>query len=304
VSWAFRYIKTLYPLWRVLSVAQVVSQVEQRPPPRDYPLTRALAWIGVYWKLVGAGFRRWSTYRVAAFAGVTTNVVFGFMRCAVLLTVFAGSARVAGYDPAAAVTFVWVGQGLLDVVLAWGNTELPERVRSGDIAIDLVRPWDLQLALLADDVGRAAFSMSVRFLPPMLVGAVFFELRLPASAVGWGAFALGVALAVVTAFGIRFLLGLTAFWLLDWRGVVGLYAVVSGLLAGLILPIGLFPAWARVIIWCTPFPAVLQVPADLLIGRGAPLPMLGYQVAWAVALLVLGRLVLRRAERVLVVQGG
>jgi ABC-2 type transport system permease protein len=258
----------------------------------------------MYLRLAAAGFRRWSSYRVAAFAGMTTNVVFGFMRCAVLLTVFGGATRVAGYDPAAAVTFVWVGQGLIDVVLAWGNTELPERVRSGDVAIDLVRPWDLQLALLADDVGRAGFSMIVRFLPPMLVGAVFFDLRLPGGALGWAAFAVGVALAVVVGFGVRFLLGLTAFWLLDWRGVFGLYAVVSGLLAGLILPIGLFPGWARVIIWWTPFPATLQVPADLLVGRGAPLPLLGYQSAWAIGLFVLGRLVLRRAERVLVVQGG
>jgi len=144
---------------------------------------------GVYLRLVAAGFRRWSTYRTAALAGMATNPVFGFMRCAVLLTVFAGTARVAGYDPAAAVTFVWVGQALIDVVLAWGDTELAERVRSGDIAIDLVRPWDLQLARLADDLGRAGFSMVVRFVPPMLVGAAFFDLRLPGDVIGWAAFA-------------------------------------------------------------------------------------------------------------------
>jgi ABC-2 type transport system permease protein len=258
----------------------------------------------VYLKLVAAGFRRWSTYRTAALAGMATNVVFGFLRCAVLLTVFAGSARVAGYDPAAAVTFVWVGQGLLDVVLAWGSVELAERVRSGDIAIDLVRPWDLQLAMLAEDLGRAGFSMVMRFLPPMLVGAAFFELRLPADILGWAAFAVGVWLAAVVGFGLRFLAHLSAFWLLDWRGVFGLYAVLGGLLGGLVLPVGLFPPWARVAVWCTPFPATVQVPADLLVGHGSAARLLAYQLGWAVALLWLGRVVLRRAERVLVVQGG
>jgi len=258
----------------------------------------------VYLRLAAAGFRRWSTYRTAAFAGMATNVVFGFMRCAVLLTVFANAARVAGYDPAAAVTFVWVGQALLDVVLAWGNTQLAERVRSGDIAIDLVRPWDLQLALLAEDLGRAGFSMVVRFAPPMLVGAAFFELRLPAAATGWAVFAVGVLLAVVVGFALRFLLNLSAFWLMDWRGVFGMYAVASGILGGLVLPIGMFPPWARVAIWCTPFPATVQAPADLLVGRGSPVPLLAHQLAWAIALLWLGRVVLRRAERVLVVQGG
>jgi len=258
----------------------------------------------MYLRLAAAGFRRYSTYRTAALAGLATNVVFGFMRCAVLLTVFAGSAQVAGYDPAAAVTFVWVGQALIDVVLTWGNTGLAERVRSGDIAIDLVRPWDLQLAALAEDLGRAGFSMMVRFVPPMLVGAAFYELRLPGTVLGWAAFALGVVLAIVIGFAVRFLLNLTAFWLLDWRGVFGLYAVLSSVFGGLVLPVGMFPQWARVAIWCTPFPATLQVPADLLVGRGAALPLLAHQLAWAVALLWLGRVVLRRAERVLVVQGG
>jgi ABC-2 type transport system permease protein len=275
-------------------------------------LTAGLAWDGVcgggglrlYLRLAAAGFRRWSTYRVAAFAGLATNLVFGFMRCAVLLTVFEGSARVAGYDPSAVVTFVWVGQAMIDLVLAWGNTQLAERVRSGDIAIDLVRPWDLQFAALADDLGRAGFSLAVRFVPPMAAGAVFYDLRVPGGPAGWLAFAVSVPLATVVGFALRFLLGLTAFWLLDWRGVWGLYTIVSGLLGGLVVPVQMFPSWLRVAVWCTPFPATLQVPADLLVGRGAALPLLAYQVAWAAALLWLGRVVLRRAERVLVVQGG
>jgi len=258
----------------------------------------------VYLTLIAAGFRRWSTYRTAALAGMATNLVFGFLRCAVLLTVFDGAARVAGYDPAAAVTFVWVGQALLDVVLCWGDIELAERVRSGDIAIDLVRPWDLQLARLAQDLGRAGFSMLARFVPPMLVAAAFFELRLPGGPGGWAVFAAGVLLAIVVGFCLRFLGGLTAFWLLDWRGVVGLYAVASGVLGGMVLPIGLFPRWAQVAIWCTPFPAAVQAPADLLIGHGAALPLLAHQLGWALGLLWLGRVVLRRAERILVVQGG
>ncbi|MDQ3824407.1 MAG: hypothetical protein M3319_10225 [Actinomycetota bacterium] len=46
-----------------------------------------------YLRLVRAGFRRYATYRQAVLAGLATNVVFGFTRCAVLLTVFTNSAR-------------------------------------------------------------------------------------------------------------------------------------------------------------------------------------------------------------------
>ncbi|MGH3885647.1 MAG: ABC transporter permease [Pseudonocardiaceae bacterium] len=260
--------------------------------------------LACYLRLVRAGFRRYSTYRQAVVAGLATNIVFGFMRCAVLLTVFAGSAQVAGYDPSATVTFVWIGQGLIAVVLIWGNTDFGERVRSGDVAVDLLRPVDLQAALLAEDLGRAGFALLTRFTVPLLIGLTFFDLTLPGSALRWTAFGLSVLLAILVSFAIRFLLNLAAFWLLDWRGLLALHGAISTVAAGLAIPIAFFPGWARVAIWATPFPAIIQAPIDIAIGRGVVLLLLAHQLAWAVFLLAAGRLVLTRAVRTLVIQGG
>ena len=260
--------------------------------------------LACYLRLVRAGFRRYSTYRQAVVAGLATNLVFGFMRCAVLLTVFASGAQVAGYDPSRTVTFVWIGQGLIAVVLIWGNADFGERVRSGDIAVDLLRPIDLQAALLAEDLGRASFALLARFSVPLLVGSAFFDLTLPGSALRWAAFGLSVLLAVLVSFAIRFLLNLVAFWLLDWRGLLSVHAVVGSVLAGLAIPIAFFPGWAQAVIWATPFPAMLQAPIDIAIGRGPAGPLLALQLAWAVSLLAAGRLVLAAAVRTLVIQGG
>jgi ABC-2 type transport system permease protein len=260
--------------------------------------------LACYLRLIRAGFRRYATYRQAVVAGLATNVVFGFMRCAVLLTVFASNARVAGYDPSRTVTFVWIGQGLIAVVLIWGNSDFGERVRSGDVAIDLLRPVDLQAALLAEDLGRAGLALLTRFAVPLLIGLAFFDLTLPNSVLRWAAFGLSVLLAVLVSFAIRFLLNLVAFWLLDWRGLLSVYAVVGTVLAGLAIPIAFFPGWARAAIWATPFPAMLQAPIEIAIGRGGVLPLLACQLAWAGLLLVAGRVVLARAVRTLVIQGG
>jgi ABC-2 type transport system permease protein len=222
----------------------------------------------------------------------------------VLLTVFAGSAQVTSYDPSRTVTFVWIGQGLIAVVLIWGNTDFGERVRSGDVAVDLLRPLDLQAALLAEDLGRASFALLIRFTFPLLIGLAFFDLTLPGSALRWTAFGLSVLLAILVSFAIRFLLNLVAFWLLDWRGLVSLHGAISTVLAGLAIPIAFFPGWARVAIWTTPFPAIIQAPIDIAIGANAVLPLLVHQLTWAVVLLAAGRLVLARAVRTLVIQGG
>jgi hypothetical protein len=99
--------------------------------------------VRAYLALAAAGFRRYATYRQAMVAAVVTNSVFGFLRFAVMLAVLDGGARsVAGYDEPRLATFVWAGQGLIGVVLLWAPPDLAERIRTGDVVIDLIRPID------------------------------------------------------------------------------------------------------------------------------------------------------------------
>ena len=258
--------------------------------------------------LAGAGFRRWASYRQAAVAGIFTGTVFGVLRCSILLaTVDSGGGSVAGYDVLGAATYAFVSQGLTGVVVVFTWLELAQRVRTGDIAVDLARPVDLQLSWLASDLGRGAYAAVARFTVPVAVGALTFGIRAPGSPGRTLAFVVSVVLAVAVSFGLRFVVNLAAFWLVDIRGVFTFYMVASTLLAGLVLPVHLFPDWAQVLAWATPFPALLQVPVDVWTGRaGGPpvLVLLAAQLGWAVAVLLLGRLVLARAVAKLVVQGG
>ncbi|MFD1148202.1 ABC transporter permease [Saccharothrix hoggarensis] len=233
---------------------------------------------------------------------MATNVVFGLLRLAVL-TAAVSSGPIAGYDVAATATYVWLGQGLMAVVVLWGDNHLAERVRTGDVVIDLYRPWHLQMALLAEDVGRAGYAVVVRLAPPIAFGALFFPFRWPAPGV-LPVFAVSVALGVTVSFGMRFLLNATAFWLLDSRGTQALYTAFTWLFCGLAVPIAFFPDWARAVVWSTPFPSMLQAPVEVFLERGSPWPLLAGQAFWAVAVLAAGHLVLNRAVRKVVVQGG
>ncbi|MGW4111958.1 ABC transporter permease [Actinosynnema sp. NPDC004786] len=233
---------------------------------------------------------------------MATNVVFGLLRMAVLVAAV-GQAPIAGYDVAATATYVWLGQGLLAVVVLWGDKTLSDRVRSGDVVVDLHRPWHLQSALFAEDVGRAGYAVLIRFAPPVAFGALLFPFRWPSPGT-WAVFAVSVALATTVSFGLRFLVNTTTFWLLDHRGVLALYTSATWLLCGLAVPLAFFPDWAIPIVWSTPFAAMLQAPVEVFLERGSPWPLLAGQAAWAVAVLAAGHLVLHRAVRKVVVQGG
>jgi ABC-2 type transport system permease protein len=281
--------------------ARVLTISPSRPVRYAATTFGALAW---------SGFRRYATYRQATIAGSFTNTVFGFLRCYVLLALAAGVAggRPGGYDARQLATYVWVGQGLLTVVGMWGWSELAERIRTGEVASDLLRPVSPVTSYLAADLGRAGHALLTRFVPPVLVGVIFFPLYAPARWQTAPLFVVSVLLAVIASFGCRYLVNATAYWLHDARGPIILWTLSAGVLAGLAFPLRLLPDWLAGTLWvATPFPSLLQTPLDVVVERDpAPLQagLVALQLFWAVVLLALCRLVQRRAERKLVVQGG
>lgn len=265
----------------------------------------------LYFAVAINGFRRYATYRVATAAGVFTNTVFGFVLACTFTALWSQRPHLGGYDTAHALTFVWTGQALLAAVALIGGgacEDLQERIRTGDIAVDLYRPADLQAWWLATDLGRAAFQLLGRGVLPPAVGSLVFPLALPASPLTWAAFLASVALGVVAGFALRYLFALSAFWLLDGSGLSMLSTLLSTFFSGMLLPLTVFPGAFGDVVRGLPWAATLQVPADVLVGRyrGAG-PLLGafaFQGAWAAALLAAGRLLQAAATRKVVVQGG
>jgi ABC-2 type transport system permease protein len=258
--------------------------------------------------LVRSGFRRYSTYRQATIAGAFTNTVFGFLKCYVLLAVVAAGGAAVGYDARQIATFVWVGQGLVSVVLLWGWTELSDRIRTGEVAADLLRPVHPVLSYLAADLGRAGHAMLARFVAPIVVGAIFFDLYVPGSWFTVPLFAVSMLLAVVASFCCRYLSNAVAYWLNDARGAVMLWTLGAGVLAGLYFPLRFLPDPVEAALWvATPFPGMVQTPLDVVVEQGSTAQrfgLVGLQLVWAVGLLAICAAVQRRAERRLVLQGG
>lgn len=264
----------------------------------------------LYAVVLAGGFRRYATYRVATVAGVFTNTVFGFIMAYTYVALWDERPHLGGYDLSQALTYVWLGQALLMTCAMMGGgfeDELAERIRTGDIAIDLYRPADLQLWWLSADLGRACFHLLGRGIVPMLIGAFAFDLALPHDALTWPAFLLAVALGTVVSFAIRYLVALSAFWLLDGAGAQQVSMLAGLFFSGMLLPLTLFPGLLGELALVLPWSSVLQVPADVFLGKHTGWGLVeayAFQAGWAVALLGAGRLLQSVATRRVVVQGG
>jgi len=263
--------------------------------------------VRAYWETAVRGYRRYATYRGATFAGAFTNTVFGVMRGYVLLALLEARPHVGGYDASDALTYVWLTQAMIMITYLWGWNELALRIVSGDVAVDLSRPIDFQGYWLAGDLGRALFHAIFRGIPPFLLGGLLFALHIPIDPRRWLAFIASLVLATVLSFSLRFIVNLSAFWLLDYRGILNVTTLTWTFLAGFVIPLNFLPEGPRAVLEALPFAGILQVPIDVFLGKRLGLDLLGalvFQAAWAAALLLAGRLLLAAAVRRLVVQGG
>src|SRR5919198_684797 len=148
--------------------------------------------------------RRYAAYRVGALSEAVTNTVFGFLRAYILIALWHARPALGGYDVTDAVMFCFLTQAMIGPVQIFGGMELTERIRTGDVAIDLHRPVDLQAWWLADDLGRALF-------------------------------ALAVLLAMLVGFAVRYIAAICVFWLHDDRGVQAVSLVAALFFSGMVL---------------------------------------------------------------------
>jgi ABC-2 type transport system permease protein len=262
----------------------------------------------VYWRLLVAGFRRQSAYRLAAVGGLVANLTFGLLKVAILFaTVRAAGGQLRGYDTASMSTYIWLSQGMLGSVNLIGRTDLALRVRDGQVAVDFLRPVDLQAATLATEAGGSLFALIPRGLPSVLLGAVTVGIQLPTFPVFYLLGAISLVLGIVISSATVYLIAVAGFWLVETRGLQIFYMLASGFLGGLYVPIALFPHWLRIVAAATPFPSIMMYPVNVLSGLGSAVyatELVLAQLAWLAGVVAVGQLLTRAGRRRLEIQGG
>lgn len=182
---------------------------------------------------------------------------------------------------------------------------IQERVTSGRVALDLVRPFSFLRQMIAMQVGSTAgvLPLLVVIVPlAMLVGSLDFP-----GVENFLLYMLSLALATVVNLLIWIHVGMLSFWFLNVNGIRVMLKVCSDFLAGALVPLWFMPGGLRFALELLPFQATTFLPASIYagqLGRIETLKPLGIQVIWILILIPTSRLVWSRAQRRIVIQGG
>lgn len=260
-----------------------------------------------YLAFLSARCRTLLQYRAAAVAGFGTQLFWGLIRMMIFEAFYRSSTAEQPMDYPQVVTYIWLGQAML-AMLPWNpDQELRALVRSGNVAYELLRPVDLYALWYVRAVAMRTAPTALRAVPMFIVAGIFLDLQAPASWASFIAWIASMVCALLLSSAITTLVNVSMMWTVSGDGVWFLITGLVTVFSGMVVPLPFFPDWAQGVLNFLPFRGLVDVPFRLYSGHIPPyeaLPLLAHQLAWALALIVVGRGLLARGTRRLVVQGG
>ena len=223
-------------------------------------------------RIAAYGFRRYSTYRAAAVAGAFTNTVFGILRAYVLSRCGRPGPGLGRVRRRRRRHLLLPQPGLHRPDA--GLRRRPGRSPSGSAPATSpstsYRPASLQVLVAGRRPGPGRVPPApARGMPPMLVGARAVRPRCPPTrrpgSPSWPASLLGV----LVSFALRYLVALSACWLhrRPGRPRARRWCSRRSSSAACSLPLNLFPGWLGDLARALPWSAMVQVPADVYLGK-------------------------------------
>jgi len=270
----------------------------------------------------GSGFRKYCTYfrirftsglqyRAAAMAGVATQFAWGFLTVLLYKAFWEADPDAFPMGIAQVTSYMWLRQAFLALFNSWTvDGSILSDITGGNIAYELVRPLDIYALWFTKNISMRAANVTLRFLPVLIVAAVVpapYGMSLPADVpAALGFLATMILGAFVTCALVMFIYIFT-FFTMQPLGVRMVFNAVTEFCGGNLVPLPFFPPALAAVLELTPFAAMQNVPFRIYSGHIAGWDILrhmGLQAAWLVVLVLLGALLMKKALKRAVIQGG
>ena len=250
-------------------------------------------------------------YRAAAAAGIATQFVWGAMSVLMFKAFFEADAGAFPMSFPALSSYIWLQQALIALFMTWFlESEIFQTITDGGIAYELCRPISLYdmwfFRSMANRLSRAV----LRCMPILIIASILpkqYRMHLPPSlnAALWFFVSMIIGFLVVVAFCM--LVYIITFFTLSAAGVRIVAVCTVEFFSGMVIPLPFFPERLRTIMELLPFASMQNVPLRIYTGdiiNNDIYFRIGLQLFWLLVLVFLGKGLIKKALKRVVVQGG
>jgi len=266
-----------------------------------------MATFRVYAEFARVGFVNTLAYRLRYYTGIVTYFIYVSVYYYIWKAIYANGPAIEGFDFGAMLTYVAVGWIIRSFYFNNIDQDLSQQVAEGKLAMDLIKPVNIQLMYITQALGESIFRLVLLTIPTAVVLLLVYPVRRPASWPHLAVFVVSVVLTFFIVAGINFAVGTLAIRLMSILGLLRAKYFLLELFSGLLIPISFFPNSLQAVLDFMPFKYISYVPLLIYLGKiqGSGLWLaLGMQVFWVAALLAVGHVMWKWSSRKITIQGG
>lgn len=230
-------------------------------PPR-------LGWLQRRLKMMGAvamvTYKEWAAYRSHMLLSLLIGPVFFLVQRFIWTAVYQGQDTVAGFSLDQMIRYYGITTIIYYLTMDFADWNLQMHIRKGSFLTFMLRPLHHRFFALSQKVGHRILGFFLEFLPIWLIFAFLFRIVLLPQNPLWAI--LSIILGFLMFFYLNYSVGILAFWLVRTDGIRGLIAFFRDVLAGVFIPLTLFPGAIQKILFFLPFQFTSYVPARVFLG--------------------------------------
>ena len=262
-----------------------------------------------YLTLTKAGIMESLQFRLGTFVMAVGNLLYLIVVYYLWKAIYAssGSDVVNGMTFADTLIYLVLATALFNFMEMYTVWEMGRGIQSGKIVLELLKPMEYRNYLFWTYSGQFVTNFFFTFLPTFIVvavvthGAVHLGLNLLF-------FAISVIIAISLNYSINFIVGTICVYTESIWGINIMKQVIVLLLSGATIPLAFFPETLRKITYYLPFQSIYNAPLSILL-NASPEPkeiitIIGTQLIWCIAMLLLSKLFWKVSLRQITVNGG
>ncbi len=249
-------------------------------------------------------------YRMNVIIRMFSYIIAVFIQISIWHALFNGahetSTQMGTIDINEMVTYVVISTAISLFIRNEVILQMETKIKSGEIAMDLIKPTNLKLMIFSNSLGGSAFKLIFQFIPLIIVGYLFLNLTIPTPE-NVVLFIITLINAVIIYFLLTYIVGLLAFWYMAIWHLERFLGDLISLFAGAIVPLWFFPKVLLDISAVLPFHLIYFTPISIYLGKitvSDSIYLILQQFIWITVLILLEKVVWKNAVNKLVVQGG
>lgn len=219
-----------------------------------------------YLKFISKAFQRSIAYKLEYYTGLVNAFLYIFIFTSVWQTVAKESPGALGTWNGTTLVSYAILSTLIKVSFGRNESLVTNKIKSGDIVYDILKPYNFVMMYFADSFGVSLFQLFARAIPLLVFSLLFFGVIPSVTTISFLKFLPIYFMSFILFNLFGFMISSLAFFFTEVFSFMILYSALVTLMSGSVIPLNLFPDFLVNIIAWSPFPYLYFYPTSVLIG--------------------------------------